>query len=196
MADTMTCPLCHQEHPAGTTWCPTLFQDISHLLQTAAPAEPPLPPAPSPPPPSDETGQVECPECGALGRPGESCPQCTQIIPAPVPIHLEQVYLVLPSLRAVAIPRGQEIILGRQSDLADVRAGLEPFDGVSRQHCYLTIASDRDIATIRDPKSLNRTWVGDNEREIGENERREVALPVRIRLGQTAYLTITPEGTA
>lgn len=195
MADTITCPLCGREHPAGTTWCPVLFQDISRLPGGAL-VEPPSAPESEPVDRGPDTESVHCPNCGARGHPGDSCIQCTEIIPLPAPgIHQSrQVYVVLPSMQGVAIPRGSEIAIGRQSHIAGISTGLEAFDGVSRRHCYVTIDAVRDTATIRDPGSLNHTWVGDDTNELGAEERREVALPVRIRLGQTAYLTITPEG--
>lgn len=195
MADTMTCPLCGRQHPAGTTWCPVLFQDISHLLggvSVALPAsqeseldvrEPDAEP-------------VDCPNCGARGRAGEACIQCMEVIPRPTSgiRQARQVYVVLPSMQGVAIPRGTEVAIGRRSSIAAISTGLEAFDGVSRRHCYVTIDTVRDTATIRDPGSLNHTWVGDDANQLGAEERRETALPVRIRLGQTAYLTITAEG--
>lgn len=191
MAATMTCPLCHNEHPTATTWCPVLFQDISHLLNGADPVTATEEPGPAPDPAA--IGLVHCPTCGAPGRPSDSCIQCIEIIPE-VGSSEAPVQVVLPTLDRVTIPRGTEIIIGRHSEVAEIRGALEMFDGVSRQHCYILVNRVRDTLTIRDPQSLNRTWVGEDERELEADEVREVALPVRLRLGHTAYVTITPEG--
>lgn len=198
MADTVTCPACGQQHAVGTTWCPVMFVDVSELRDEPAPPAPDPAPEPAAPPtraPVADAGLVECPVCGARGQAGQPCPQCMEVIPRPVaPARASQAVVVLPSLRGVAIPRGREIVVGRQSDIPEIRAGLAGFDGVSRRHCYVTVDATREVVTIRDPDSMNRTWVGDDEREIGANERRVADLPARLRLGRTAYLTITTEG--
>lgn len=191
----MTCPLCGREHPAGTTWCPVLFQDVAHLVADAAP-EPPADRRADAAAQIPDTERVMCPNCGAGGRPGAACIQCMEIIPLPAAAtkQLRPVYVVLPSMHAVAIPRGSEVAIGRQSTIAALSRGLEAFDGVSRHHCFVKVDTERDTATIRDLGSLNHTWVGDEAHELRAEERLEVALPVRLRLGQTAYLTITTEG--
>jgi pSer/pThr/pTyr-binding forkhead associated (FHA) protein len=104
------------------------------------------------------------------------------------------VSLLLPSGQRASIPRGQEITIGRQSEIPEVRAGLEPFDVVGRRHCYITVGLGRDKAIVRDPGSTNGTWVGDNPRQVSEQEQRSVELPTRIRLGQHLSITITTGG--
>lgn len=197
MADTMTCPACKQPHPVGTTWCPVMFCEIPQVRDEPDRLEPPAPDDVAGPPQEHEAdlGRGECPTCGANGPIGQPCPQCLDVIPRPgARLRPRQVYIVLPSFRGVAVPRGREIVIGRQSDIPEIREELEAFDAVSRQHCFVTVDAARDIASVRDPNSTNGTWVGDDEVEIGAEELRASPLPTRIRLGQAAYLTITTEG--
>lgn len=195
MADSMTCPACMQQHPVGTTWCPIMYTDITSIREA-----PELSPDMSSSERSEPASQsvdsnATCPNCGASGRGGSPCIQCFELIPSMAPATAGAVFAVLPSYRAVPFPRGREIVVGRQSSIPEISTELEKFDGVSRQHCIVMIDADRDTVIIRDPGSLNRTWVDDDDREIGDGEHRRSDLPVRIRLGQTAYLTITTEAT-
>lgn len=102
--------------------------------------------------------------------------------------------MLLPSGARVSVPAGREIIVGRQSDIPEIRQGLEPFDVVSRRHCFITIALEGDRVSVRDPGSVNHTWVGDDPAEVRPDETRIVPLPVRLRLGQHLSITVSAQG--
>ena len=197
MVEHMTCPWGPHTHPVGTTWCMEMFAEIPapDALATRPiprPVDPPvvesLPPAPrSLPEP------VSCPNCGDRGTPGEECRQCFTIIPGPGPGG--PAVLVLPSGTVVRVPRDRQLTIGRESEVDAVSTALDPFDGVSRRHCLVTIDPVRDEITVRDPGSLNRTWLGDDPREIGPQEARVVALPALLRLGRNLTIRIEPEAT-
>lgn len=194
MADSMTCPACLQQHTVGTTWCPVMYIDITSIREAPEPRADMSSSERSAPASHPVDPPATCPNCGASGRGGSPCVQCFEVIPS-LARAAGAVFAVLPSYRAVPFPRGREVVVGRQSSIPEISTELERFDGVSRQHCIVIIDADSDTITIRDPGSLNRTWVDDDSREIGDGENRRADLPVRIRLGQTAYLSITTEST-
>ncbi len=181
MADTVSCPLCGGQHP--TRYCDVL------LTPFPDPEAPPSPPQEPEPEPSGVA--VTCPACGMAGWAGRECDQCGTPLASPSTGQAATATLVLPAGGAVSVPRGREILIGRHSDVAGIRHGLEPYDVVSRRHCYVTVSTTRDEITVRDPGSANGTWTGDDPVEIRPDERRPVALPARIRLGQETYITIT-----
>lgn len=189
----MTCPACMQQHPVGTTWCPIMYTDITSIREAPEPSPDPSPSEQPAPAGQPVDSNATCPNCGASGRGGSPCIQCFELIPRMAPATASAAFAVLPSYRAVPLPRGRDVVVGRQSTIPEISTELELFDGVSRRHCIVSVDTDTDTVTIRDPGSLNRTWVDDDDREIGDGERRRADLPVRIRLGQTAYLTITTE---
>lgn len=222
MADVITCPLCGKVHPAGTTWCMTLFAeippqrsdppaqatgegsnaDVSGVEPATTPrTSPSLPPAPEPPT-EISAGRAVCSDCGDSGRPGEECRQCGHVIPSSASSVVTSVrsaravVLTLPSGSYTQLPRGREIGIGRQSELGEIRAALTAFDAVSRQHCYVTVHPHRDEVTVRDPDSLNRTWVGADPREVGRQENRVAPLPVRLRLGHDLSIMIGLDGAS
>lgn len=225
MADTMTCPLCGQEHPASTTYCPHHWAEIPAATPEHAETEPavqeqrtaacPLGDHEHPvtetycdesfstlpvnwatpataPPPAQSMGGVTCADCGFDGTPGTECLQCGMELPQPSAAQTAS--LLLPSGDAVPIPRGRDVVIGRQSDIDGIRHGLEPFDAVSRRHCYVSISSAGDDLTVRDPGSANHTWVGDNPEHVEPDEIRSASLPVRLRLGQHVSVTISAGG--
>ncbi len=193
MADSMTCPACRQQHPVGTSWCPVMYTDITSIRDVTEPTVDISSPERSAHASPNADQPVTCPNCGASGRSGSPCVQCLEVIANPARATASSVFAVFPSYRAVMLPRGREVVLGRKSSIPEISTELEMFDGVSRHHCIVTIDLDRDSITIRDPGSLNRTWANDDDREIADGEHRRADLPVRIRLGQTAYVSITTE---
>ena len=99
--------------------------------------------------------------------------------------QIKKVSLHLPNGQQVGLPRGREIVIGRQSEISEISESLAPLDShVSRRHCYVTIDPVQSQVTIRDPGSTNHTWVGDDPQELASTEQRTVNLPIRIRLGQ------------
>lgn len=194
MADSMTCPACTQEHVVGTKWCPVMYTDITSIREAPEPTSDVSPSGRSASVRTHADPPATCPNCGASGRSGSPCVQCLDVIPSESRSTARSAFAVLPSYRAVSLPRGREVVLGRQSSIPEISSELEMFDGVSRHHCIVVIDAEYDSITIRDLGSLNRTWVDDDDREIGDGEDRRADLPVRIRLGQTAYVSITTEG--
>ena len=221
MAEVMTCPLCGHEHPGGTTWCMELFAEIpvpkpdppvdasdkaiqdehsdgdAQAIQATQSASRPTPNSPA----GVAAGTAVCGSCGDTGVPGEECRQCGRIIRPPVSTvgvgaSARVSVLLLPSGLGVRLPRGREVVIGRQSELVEIRDALDSFDAVSRQHCYITVHPVRDEVLVRDPASLNRTWVGDDPREVGKSEDRVAQLPVRLRLGRHLSVVIGLEGTS
>ena len=192
----MTCPLCGGQHPEGTTWCPTLWAEIPPDEPPDEPIEPAVEPAVAQECPDDDA-QVTCPGCGDQGHPGQECRQCGQTIPGGVvrtaPVAGQTATVLLPSGDRTPIPRGREVTIGRNSELPGIRQGLEPFDAVSRRHCYVTVDPTGASVTVRDPGSANHTWVGDDPTRLGDDEQRTVPLPVRLRLGQHLSITISGE---
>lgn len=192
MANTMTCPLCRREHPASTTYCPNYWAEIP-----AAPPEPPRTESamitPTAPALASSAERVTCPECGFTGTPGAECPQCG-FHELPRDSSMRTASFQLPSGQVVSIPRGRDVVIGRQSDIAGIRHGLEPFDAVSRRHCCVSISPAGDKVTVRDPGSANHTWVGDDPAHVEPDEIRVASLPVRLRLGQHVTVTISGGG--
>jgi ribosomal protein L32 len=201
MADTMTCPLCGQEHPVGTTYCPNAWADI------------PVP-GPAPDCEAEEGGSCEpeqesegintdgavdrllvvCPDCGDEGLPGSVCRQCGQTLPQAGSRCARTVCLRMPDGVSVPVPCGQEILIGRDSEIAAIKRFLEPYKVVSHRHCYLTILPDGQSVIIRDPISTNGTWVGDNPDRIRPDEQRQARLPAQIRLGLRLHVTVGSDG--
>jgi len=187
MAAMMTCPLCGQQHPETSTYCTTLWTEIP------APAEP-VEAEPDTEELDPSIDIVTCPECGDQGTAGTECRQCGKPLPVARPLTARAGTMLLPSGARVSVPAGREIIVGRQSDIPEIRQGLEPFDVVSRRHCFITIALEGDRVSVRDPGSVNHTWVGDDPAEVRPDETRIVPLPVRLRLGQHLSITVSAQG--
>jgi hypothetical protein len=183
MDEVMTCPYCGEEYPAGTDYCSKCFTYISL--------------SPSEPEGQEEDGarlSVTCPQCGDIGHPGEECRQCGATFPLLQSVAQRTVSLCLPSGTRLRIPCDQEILIGRQSNVLEIKQALESFDVVSRKHCSILVTGDGSQMTVRDHGSSNHTWVGDDPVELGPNEQRRVSLPVRIRLGQRLFISIGEEG--
>ena len=222
MADVMTCPLCGHEHPTGTTWCMELFAEIpvANPEPPVDASDKVIPAAgggfdaqatratisasrhTANSPAGIAVGTAACSNCGDIGLPGEECRQCGQTIRRPFATvavggaSARASVLLLPSGSCTKLPRGREVVIGRQSELAEIRDALDSFDGVSRQHCYITVHPVRDEVVVRDPESLNRTWVGDDPREVGRTEDRVAPLPVRLRLGRHLSVVVGLEGAS
>lgn len=195
MEDAMTCPLCRGKHPLGTTWCSTMFAEITQPVplsgtESLAPAEL-LPVEPAESAAADESPEAVCGRCGDIGPVGEACRQCGSVISGSRPVGAAgQTAMVLPSGVRVPLPKGLEIAVGRGSELAELRSALAAFDAVSRQHFLLIVDPARARVAVRDPGSTNGTWVGDDPRRVQPGEVRYADLPVRIRLGQETIILI------
>lgn len=198
MADTMTCPLCDQQHPAATTYCTTLWTPIPSAVgpstsdssadDVVTDDSPGLVTTPK------STSLVTCATCGDQGHPGQRCRQCFDPLPAAQPAAIDSAVVVLPSGTRIRIPCGQEVLIGRHSDVPLIRQGLESFDAVGRRHCYVTVSGAGEVS-VRDPGSTNGTWVGDDSRQVLPDETRTVRLPARVRLGQHLSITFAAEGS-
>ena len=176
------CPFDDHEHPVTETYCRWAFTPLPENWFVPA----------APPPPGPSGPQVICSECGLAGQAGAECVQCGA--PLGHPTGAAGTVAELPSGRTVAIPHGREVMIGRLSEIPEIRDGLEQFDAVSRRHCLVTISPAGDRVTVRDPDSANGTWVGDAPEEVAPDEARTSTLPVRLRLGQRVYVTLRPEG--
>lgn len=189
------CPFGDHLHDPAATYC----EELSAVLPDGW-ALPRHPAEPAAIPQTEVEAEVSCPNCGDHGLAGSECRQCGGLIPnvAPIPARAaaggRSAFVVLPSGRRVALPANRDIAIGRESELDEVRADLEPFDAVSRTHCVVRFDPVSNTLTVADPGSLNHTWVGSDPRALQPGERRSVSLPVRLRLGQHLAVSIAGDG--
>jgi pSer/pThr/pTyr-binding forkhead associated (FHA) protein len=101
--------------------------------------------------------------------------------------------VALPSGARVRIPCGALIVLGREANVPEIREALEPFDTVSRRHCYFTVDASGTQIAVRDAGSVNGTWTADEPTEVPADEWRFAALPARIRLGRHLSVGVSGE---
>jgi len=146
------------------------------------------------PPIGGAAGVVTCPNCGDSGRPGQRCRQCQQTIPGGASSGGGQAFVVLANGQRVYLPRGREVIIGRESEIMEIGIGLP--DTVSRRHCAVVIDPTLDQVTVRDLGSLNHTYVGTELSGLAKNQTRTAALPVRLGLGTSLSIMIAAEAAA
>lgn len=185
MADTMTCPLCGRDHPAGTTYCDETWAEI--------PVDPPPEGTTAPEPrsarPSATQPPLTCPSCGDTGPAGSECRQCGEPLPS-APTASGQPFLEMPSGQRITIPSGEDVVIGRESNVPELSAALAAFDQVSRRHCLVTVDAQFRTVSLRDLGSTNRTWADGASKPLSERDPHQASLPVRIRLGRELSITV------
>lgn len=189
--DTMTCPACHGMHPAGSAYCTELWipidsmQDITNQDDDAGRGQQ-ITHEPSSEPTADDDAPA-CPVCQDTLRVQNRCRQCGYDFGGTTS---PPVTIVLPSGESIPVPSASEVVIGRLSEDPTIRDALEPFEAVSRRHCTLRVDPDGAHVTVKDLRSSNGTWVGDDPEQLAIGESRRVPLPARIRLGRHLSLTI------
>lgn len=183
MDELTQCPFCCERHPVATAYCPVMLTP----LPRDAPDDSDRVPVPDPPVVLSGT----CSNCGDAGSTGRACRQCGSPL-TERPVGHRRASLYLPSGGRVALPTAKPVMLGRRSEIPEIRAALDPFDAVSRRHCSITVDGDRGVVTVRDEGSTNHTWVGDDE--LHEGDLLTVPLPVSIRFGRHLSVTVDWEG--
>ena len=186
----MRCPCCGQWHPQGTTYCDIDHVQLSELsftgvvTQEESTSSIQLPS--STPIPSTLREIVTCKKCGRHQYPGEEC-SCGEVIPSDQSESDRTIKLLLPDGKSITIPCGQEILVGRHSEIPEIKEflSLGQFDDrVSRMHCRIEVDPSGTQLTVRDLKSINGTWVGESPPvKLRSDEPHTAKLPVRIRLG-------------
>jgi NADPH-dependent ferric siderophore reductase len=90
----------------------------------------------------------------------------------------------MPTGECIPLVPGSQVLIGRDSNVPEIKAALERFDAVSRKHCYVKISEDGKSITVNDPGSTNHTWLDSDTEYLRTDEHRNADLPVNIHLGR------------
>ncbi|MDO5426672.1 MAG: FHA domain-containing protein [Coriobacteriia bacterium] len=130
------------------------------------------------------TSEARCTNCGAPGQPGEECIQCGKIIPneslctSSQNVSIDAAFLVLPNGLDLRLESGKDYLIGRESDVSEIKNALGERNNVSREHCYIRIDYSSCSITINDNGSTNGTYIGDGETKVINGQ--TYPLPINI----------------
>lgn len=152
-----------------------------------------------------DAARVACSSCGTLGDPGRECMQCGAMLPmASTALQNQErvredqpfasVSLVLPGGMRLSLNDGRDYLIGRESDIEEIRRLFVDNRFVSRHHCILRADRSKGMVLVRDEASTNGTFVGeslsDRRRICGEEL---LHLPATIWLGSRVQISICGE---